>query len=201
LATSEDYQPIFHLDVYGLIGAQASGDVERTADIIERLERAAGPHRLRIEHPLDAGNRDDQIATLAALRRTLKNRGSYVELIADEWANTLEDIHLFAIAGATDLIHIKTPDLGSLHHTIDAILDCQRYGIGPFLGGTCTETDQSARTTTHIGIATGVTQMLAKPGMGVDEGLAIVRNEMARALRLDEYLQLSKQAVRPRSGQ
>jgi methylaspartate ammonia-lyase len=29
--------------------------------------------------------------------------------------------------------------------------------------------------------------MEAKPGMGVDEGLAIVRNEMARALRLNEY--------------
>jgi methylaspartate ammonia-lyase len=191
LATAEDYKPVFHMDVYGLIGAKASGDIERMASIIARLEEAAGPHKLRIEHPLDAGSRDRQISALAALRQTLKHRGSHVELIADEWANTLEDVHLFAKSGATDLIQIKTPDLGSLHHTIDAILACQSYGVGAVLGGTCAETDRSASVTVHIGIATGVTQMLAKPGMGVDEGLAIVRNEMARALRLDEYLTMS----------
>lgn len=38
--------------------------------------------------------------------------------------------------------------------------------------------------------------MLAKPGMGVDEGLAIVRNEIARALRLDAYLAMSAAKIR-----
>ncbi|MFQ3457918.1 methylaspartate ammonia-lyase, partial [Bradyrhizobium sp. UFLA01-814] len=56
------------------------------------------------------------------------------------------------------------------------------------LGGTCAETDLSARTTANIGVATGVTQMLAKPGMGFDEGFSIVCNEMNRAVRLAEAL-------------
>ncbi|SIT44929.1 Methylaspartate ammonia-lyase [Paraburkholderia ribeironis] len=188
LRASEDYQPVIHIDVYGLIGAVAGGSVETTADIIQRLERAAGPHELRIEHPMDAGGRDAQIETLGSLRRLLKSRGSKAAIMADEWANTAEDIHLFASAGAVDMIQIKTPDLGSLHNSIDAILDCHKHGVGPVLGGTCAETDVSARATTNIGVATGVTQMLAKPGMGFDEGFNIVFNEMNRALRIAELL-------------
>ncbi|MBN3754343.1 methylaspartate ammonia-lyase [Paraburkholderia sp. Tr-20389] len=188
LRTSADYQPVIHIDVYGLIGAAAGGSIEGTADIIDRLERAAGPHQLRIEHPLDAGGRDAQIEALGALRRTLKNRGSNVGIIADEWANTAEDVHLFAAAGAVDMVQIKTPDLGSLHNSVDAILDCHRHGVGPVLGGTCAETDLSARATTNIGVATGVTQMLAKPGMGFDEGFNIVFNEMNRVLRIAQAI-------------
>ncbi|RMN40302.1 methylaspartate ammonia-lyase [Pseudomonas syringae] len=188
LKTDETYLPVIHLDVYGLIGSEAEGDVQRAATIISRLEMAAAPHALRIEHPMDAGNRDGQIELLSGLRRELKDRGSKVEIIADEWANTAEDIHLFAANGAVDLIQIKTPDLGSIHHTINAILECHKYGVGAVLGGTCAETNISARTTTHIGVATGVTQMLAKPGMGFDEGYTIVLNEMNRVLRLDKLL-------------
>lgn len=184
LRTSDTYHPVIHIDVYGLIGAAASGSLERTADIIERLERAAHPHRLRIEHPLDAGSRDAQIEALGSLRRTLKHRGSKVAIIADEWANTAEDVHAFAEAGAVDMVQIKTPDLGSLHNTINAILDCHRHGVGPVLGGTCAETDLSARATANVGVATGVTQMLAKPGMGFDEGFSMVTNEMNRVVRL-----------------
>ena len=33
-------------------------------------------------------------------------------------------------------------------------------------------------------MACGAVQVLARPGMGVDEGLMIVRNEMARTLAL-----------------
>lgn len=188
LRVSDDYQPVIHIDVYGLIGAVSGGSVETTADIIQRLERAAGPHELRIEHPMDAGGRDAQIETLGSLRRLLKSRGSKTAIMADEWANTAEDIHLFATAGAVDMIQIKTPDLGSLHNSIDAILDCHKHGVGPVLGGTCAETDVSARATTNIGVATGVTQMLAKPGMGFDEGFNIVFNEMNRAVRIAELL-------------
>jgi len=188
LRASPDYAPILHLDVYGTVGAVAQGSIARTADILQRLEQAANPYPLRIEHPLDAGNRDAQIAALGQLRQMLKGRGSRVAIIADEWANTAEDVHLFVAAGAADMIQIKTPDLGSLHNSIDAIVDCQRHDVGPVLGGTCAETDRSARATVHLGIATGVVQMLAKPGMGFDEGYQIVHNEMQRALRLDAHL-------------
>lgn len=188
LAPQPGYLPVIHLDVYGLVGLAAGGSIARTADIIERLEDAAGPHALRVEHPIDAGGRDLQIAALSALRAELTARGSRVQIIADEWANTLADIAAFVSAGAADLIQIKTPDLGALHHIVDAVLLCHDAGVGSVLGGTCAETDRSARATTHIGIATGVTQLLAKPGMGIDEGVAIVANEMNRAVRLDRLV-------------
>lgn len=195
LAPHPGYHPVLHLDVYGLVGAEAGGSVEGTADILAKLEEAAGPYRLRVEHPIDGGSRDRQIAVMRALRLVLRQRGSKVELIADEWANTAEDIHLFASAGAADLIQIKTPDLGSLHHVVDAVLDCQSHGVGTVLGGSCAETDRSARVTTHIGLATGVTQMLAKPGMGVDEGLTVVSNEMTRSIRLARHLSSPRRPV------
>ncbi|MHC3001353.1 methylaspartate ammonia-lyase [Gordonia sp. GN26] len=188
LSRRPDYCPTVHLDVYGQIGVVADGSITRTADILTRLEEAAGPHPVRIEHPIDAGSLEGQIEALAALRTELARRGSRVQIAADEWANTLEDIEQFVAARAVDLIQIKTPDLGSIHNTLEAILVCKAGGVGPFLGGTCTETDRSARATTHIGVATGVTQMLAKPGMGIDEGLTIVGNEMNRAVRLDQRL-------------
>jgi len=182
------YQPIIHLDVYGMIGVCAQGDISKTADIIMRLEAAAAPLLLRIEHPIHADSRDAQIRVMVKLRNALAQRGSRVQLIADEWANTLADIQCFAKAGAADLIQIKTPDLGALTHTVAAVLACQHHGVGPVLGGTCAETDVSARATVHVGIATGVAQLLAKPGMGFDEGFSIVANEMQRALRLDAML-------------
>jgi methylaspartate ammonia-lyase len=187
LRTDPAYLPALHLDVYGLLGS-ATRSVGGLVDAIVALEQAAAPHQLRIEHPLDAGNRDDQIQQMGQLRAALAARGSAVAIIADEWANTVDDVRAFAAAGAVDMVQIKTPDLGSLHNTVDAVLDCHRYGVGPILGGTCAETDRSARTCVHVGIATGVVQMLAKPGMGFDEGFAIVTNEMKRALRLDQLL-------------
>lgn len=196
LSPNRAYLPIIHLDVYGMIGAVSEGSVTRTALAIQRLEKAAGPHQLRIEHPIDAGSRDAQIEALGQLKSDLHDLGSKVGIIADEWANTFEDVHEFARSGSVDFVQIKTPDLGALHNTVDAVLDCQRHGVGAILGGTCAETDISARATTHIGIATGVTQMLAKPGMGMDEGLMIVGNEMNRALRLNAALEARSELAR-----
>ena len=82
------------------------------------------------------------------------------------------------------MIQVKTPDLGAIHNSIEAILVCQRAGLRTYLGGTCTETDGSARVCANIALAIEPDQMLAKPGMGVDEGLMIVRNEMARTIAL-----------------
>jgi methylaspartate ammonia-lyase len=179
------YEPVLHFDVYGLIGVAAEQRLERIADVLARMEAAARPFALRVEHPLDAGSRAAQIEQLAALRALLRARGSRVELVADEWANTVGDIHAFNRAGAADMIQIKTPDLGGLHHSVDAVLDCRRHGVLAHIGGSCCESDRSARACVHVALATQADQILAKPGMGVDEGLSIVTNEMARTLRLE----------------
>ena len=80
------------------------------------------------------------------------------------------------------MIQIKTPDLGSVGNTAEAVLYCKKIGIGAYLGGTCNETDRSAQVCVHIAMAANPDQVLAKPGMGVDEAYMIVYNEMRRIL-------------------
>jgi methylaspartate ammonia-lyase len=186
LRAEESYSPILHFDVYGLLGAAAGGDLSRVADVLVAMERAAEPFALRVEHPLDAGSRDGQIRELARLRGVIAERGARVQIVADEWANTVDDIRAFNRAGAADVVQIKTPDLGAVHNVVDAVIDCRAHGVVAHVGGSCCETDRSAQVCVHLALGSHADQMLAKPGMGVDEGLLIVRNEMERALRLSE---------------
>jgi methylaspartate ammonia-lyase len=51
-----------------------------------------------------------------------------------------------------------------------------------FIGGSCAETEVSAIASAQVALAVEANQVLAKPGMGVDEGVTIVRNAMRRAL-------------------
>jgi methylaspartate ammonia-lyase len=179
-----DYKPRLHIDTYGTIGIAFSSNLDRIADYLGELEKCAAPFRLRIEHPIDAGSRDAQIEVFAALRALLSGRSIRVELVADEWCNTLEDIEAFVSARAADVIHVKTPDLGGINNTITALLLIRANGLAAFCGGTCNETDISGRVCANVAMACGADQVLAKPGMGVDEGLMIVGNEMARTAAL-----------------
>ena len=184
--TSEDYLPVFHIDVYGTIGA-AFGNTNYTAmaDYIEELGRIAKPFKLRIEGPMDCDvDVPTQMKALAGLTAELDKRGCDVELVADEWCNTLEDIKLFADNKAGHMVQIKTPDLGGINNTIEAVLYCKEKGMGAYQGGTCNETDRSAQVCVHCAMATQPVQILAKPGMGVDEGFMIVYNEMNRILAI-----------------
>jgi methylaspartate ammonia-lyase len=171
LRTRPEYAPVLQFDVYGTIGAAFDGDVPRVADYLAGLGERAQPFGLRVEHVIDAGSRDGQVECSAALRAALRARGSAVQIVVDEWCNTLEDIEVFVAAGAADMIHVKTPDLGGVHHTIEALLLVARGGLAAYCGGTCNETDRSAQVSAHIAMACGAAQVLAKPGMGVDEGL------------------------------
>lgn len=180
LRDSEEYTPILHIDVYGTIGAAFDGDTTKMADYLQTLVDAAKPFKLRIEGPMDVEDRDKQIEALAALTAEVDRRNMGIELVADEWCNTYEDIAAFADAKAGHVVQIKTPDLGGVNNIADAILYCNKVGIGSYCGGTCNETNRSAEVTTNIAMACGALQVLAKPGMGVDEGYMIVFNEMSR---------------------
>ncbi len=174
------YAPRLHLDVYGTIGIAFGADVERIATYLQRLEVVAAPLRLRVEHPLDAGGRDAQVEAMAALRRVLRSRGSTVELVVDEWCNTADDVAAFVSGAAADVVHVKVPDLGGLNNTVETLLMLRRSGVLAYCGGSATETDRSAQVTAHVAMACAADQVLAKPGMGVDEGMMVVGNEMAR---------------------
>ena len=182
----EHYAPVLHIDVYGTIGAAfGNHNYAAMADYLAVLEQTAKPFHLRIEGPMDCDcDRETQMEALAGLTAELDRRGIDVELVADEWCNTLEDIKLFADHKAGHMIQIKTPDLGGINNTIEAVLYCKEKGIGAYQGGTCNETDRSAQVCVQCAMATQPAQILAKPGMGVDEGYMIVYNEMNRILAL-----------------
>ena len=165
-----------------MIGVAFDNDVERMTDYIGTLHDAATPYRLCLETPVLMQTREAQIELVGALRASLQRRSVAVPLIVDEWANDLDDVRAFVAAGATDMINVKSPDLGVLINAGQAILDCWAGGVRPILGGSCTDTDQSARMMAHLALAVKPAWVLARPGMGIDEGLQIVHNEMARAL-------------------
>ena len=187
LRLTQHYNPVLHIDVYGTIGA-AFGNENYTAmaDYLASLAEIAKPFHLRIEGPMDVEDREKQMLALKELTRIIDERGIDVELVADEWCNTFEDIKYFADNKAGHMVQIKTPDLGGVNNTVEAVLYCKQKGIGAYQGGTCNETDRSAQVCVHIAMATQPDQMLAKPGMGVDEGYMIVYNEMQRILAMQK---------------
>lgn len=184
LRTSDDYNPVFHIDTYGTIGLAFDNDVERIVNYLQILELAARPFKLRIEGPVDGHSREATMLYLRDITRLLEERNIQVEIVADEWCNTLEDIKYFADNKAGHMLQIKTPDLGGVNNIAEAILYCNEKKIGSYCGGTCNETDVSAQVTTNIAIACHADQCLAKPGMGCDEGYMIVRNEINRTVAL-----------------
>jgi methylaspartate ammonia-lyase len=181
-----DYNPRIHVDLYGTLGELFEMNVERIAEYVGRLRQESGSYKLLVESPMIAKTQEEQIEKFAALRRLLAQQGTDVGIIADEWCNTLPDIRLFAKAAASDFVQIKTPDLGSIHNTIEAVLYCKENGMGACLGGTANETDHSTRISCHMGLACRPDFMLSKPGLGADEALMIQTNEMARTLAILE---------------
>lgn len=178
----ESYNPVFHIDVYGTIGIAFNYDVDKMFEYLLECEKMAAPFRIRIEGPIDTGDREGTMTYEKILTEKLDKVGSKLEIVADEWCNTLEDIKYFADNHAGHVLQIKTPDLGGVNNVAEAIMYCNEKGVGSYCGGTCNETDVSAKTTTNIAIACRAIQCLAKPGMGVDEGYMIVKNEMNRVL-------------------
>ncbi|MCL2401870.1 MAG: methylaspartate ammonia-lyase [Oscillospiraceae bacterium] len=182
------YKPVLHIDVYGTMGLEFSNDLDKIAQCLDKVAKAASPLTVRIEGPIDLGSRAAQIEGLAKLREMLDRQGTQCEIVADEWCNTVEDVIAFTNAKAGHMAQIKTPDLGGIDNTIEAVLYCKQNGFGAYLGGTCNETDRSAQVSAHIAMATKPAQILAKPGMGVDEGFMIVFNEMNRVLALKDVM-------------
>ncbi len=184
LRPREDYRPDLHIDVYGTIGLIFEGNLDRVADYLASLEKEAGGFNLYIEGPVDLEEKYRQLEGLARITRKLEALGSRVKIVADEHCNTLEDIREFTDARACHMIQIKTPDLGGIQNVAESNLYCKNHGIEAYQGGTCNETDISAIACVHVAMATRPDRMLAKPGMGFDEGFMIVNNEMERIIQV-----------------
>lgn len=176
----ESYRPHIHFDLYGTVGRLFDCDAAKMAEYLVRLAGVVAPLGLQAESPVECATRDEQIEVMAALRREIALCGGGVTLIADEWCNTLADVRLFAEAAAVDMIQIKLPDMGTVGQSVEAAGICRENGVAVYIGGSCNETDISARTAVAVALAVGAQQMLARPGMGVDEGVMIMSNELAR---------------------
>lgn len=181
---NDAYTPQIHVDIYGMIGQLFDPPYDRPSVLtyVDSLKAAAAPYGLQIEEPVDAGSREAQLARLRELRTGLEGADIPVDIVADEWCDTLADVRAFVDADAADLVQVKTPDLGVIGDSARAVIYTHGTDVGAYVGGSCNETDLTARVTAHVALATGARQVLAKPGMGFDEGHMIVTNEMKRAL-------------------
>jgi methylaspartate ammonia-lyase len=181
---ASDYLPVVHLDVHGAIGKIFDNEPKKICEYLQSLEKAAGHYRVRVESVALGRSREETIQLLVAIKHEIQSCGLKIALVADEWANTREDIIEFARQKAVDMVHIKMPDLGGIEETVEAVLALKKQNVETLLGGSCVETDLSARVSVHVALAVQPTAMLAKPGMGIDEAIQIMRNEMNRALLL-----------------
>ncbi|KAK6510869.1 hypothetical protein TWF506_009963 [Arthrobotrys conoides] len=177
------YWPRLHFDVYGTLG-DLFPQLNQLAAYLDELAHAAQPYDILIESPIIASSKAEQIRRLAELRTLLLRNSTRVKTVADEWCNTLGDIKEFADAGAVDYVQIKMPDLGGIDNSIEAVLYCGVKGTGCCLGGSANETEISARITAQVALATNPDFLLSKPGIGADEGLTILTNEMLRGIAL-----------------
>lgn len=181
------YRPALHFDVYGWVGREIGMDPVKIADYISSVADEVPDHRLHVECPADFGSTEAQVEGYGKIVKLLDERGSNGRIVVDERCNTLDEIRAFAEARAAHIVQIKMPDVGSIADTARAVLMCKEHGVGAYVGGSCTETDLSARASVHVAVATQADMMLAKPGMGVDEGISIVGNEQSRLLALLAY--------------
>jgi len=151
--TDPNYLPVFHIDLYGTLGIAFNNDIEKIVTYLIDLAETAKPFFLRIEGPIDTGDREGTMIALREITKKLDEVGTPLEIVADEWCNTVEDIKYFADQKAGHMLQIKTPDLGGINNIAEAILYCKEKKIGAYCGGTCNETNISAEATTSVAIA------------------------------------------------
>ncbi len=182
ISDAGSYHPTIHIDVYGTVGLIFDNQPRRVGEYLCRLAEAAEEFELYIEGPVDVGDHQRQIACLGQIREYVDEHTESLKIVADEWCNTLTDIRHFVDAKCCHMAQIKTPDLGSIHNVVEAVLYCKDGGVEAYQGGSCNETDLSARCCTQVALACQPDRLLIKPGMGFDEGMQIVSNEMNRTL-------------------
>ena len=94
---SSEYQPAIHIDVYGTLSTVFDDDIVAIADYMGELTEIVKPFKLRVEGPVDLGEKEAQIKALHDLRVEMEKKGIDAEIVADEWCNSLEDIKDFSL--------------------------------------------------------------------------------------------------------
>ena len=161
-------------------------DPLRCAQYIASSEKEAQGLPLYIEGPVDAGNKPDQIRLLTAITKELTRLGSGVKIVYDEWCNTYRILLISLMPPVATWCKSK-PRIWAVFTTSSmraSLLQQPQHGEA-YQGGTCNETDVSARTCVHVALCRSPYAYAGKSqGMGFDEGLDIVFNEMNRTIAL-----------------
>lgn len=178
----EGYRPDLHFDFHSSLGRMLGNDIDKICDYLADVSERVADHQVYFEDPLFADTPREAIDGMSRLRERLEQRRINCRLISDEWVNAPGQAREFAKAQAAHVFQIKAPDNGSLINTIDSIRACQEYGILPYLGGSCNETDISVRASVNVGIALGAWRLFTRPGLGFDEGLMVTTNEIRRTV-------------------
>lgn len=180
------YNPTLNFDVYGTMGQAFNNHIPTILEYLKILSDCCKPYNVIVESPIIAETQEEQLYLFKELRTAIKKQKLDVPIVVNEWCNTFEDIKLFADSQACDIIHINLNSLGILNKAIEAVLYCKGENIGAYITSSTNGTDQSARISSHISLATQADMMLTSPGQGVDEGIMITYNEMTRTLKLIE---------------
>lgn len=173
-----NYSPVLTLDFHGALSQVFQNDLNAVARYLIDLTRAAKPLVLHVESPVEAKTFEE----FSMQMKDLRARGLKAKLIADEWANTPEQVRELPAADAIDEVHLKMPDLGTLSECVEAVGHLKRGGKFCLLGGSCTETVASAELSAHLASVVKPDSLLVKPGMGFDEGYSLMFNTMMRNL-------------------
>ena len=181
LEAAADYLPTLHIDVYGTIGLIFE---QRSAARGRLPGRSPGRRRGRtgcISRARSTWRRSRRRSRPCDRSRTSCTRmGSPVKIVADEWCNTLEDVSRFH--RRRGLPHGADQDARPRRHPGHrgerAVLQGARHGGLP---GRHVQRDRGLRAVLRApGDGGAARRMLAKPGMGFDEGFTIVKNETER---------------------
>jgi thioredoxin reductase len=141
------------------------------------LEQAAKPCLLRVVDPVVMDGRRAQIEKMVELKDYVRLRRLSLQLAADSWIGTPDDVRAFLQAEAADVIHLNMARLGGLSQTIEAILACREQDVAVMLQGSPAESQFAA----HVALATQPDLI----GATLDQaggGLSSIVNEMSRTL-------------------
>ena len=121
LKPNNNYMPIIHMDVYGTIGLVFNNDYDKIIEYFKRVEEIVHPYQIRIEGPVDMEGKVEQIDALSELTSRIEKAKIGLKIVADEWCNSLQDVKDFVDRRAGHIIQVKTPDLGGINNTIEAV--------------------------------------------------------------------------------
>jgi methylaspartate ammonia-lyase len=143
-----------HLDVRGGLGDIFRYDSGRILGALVGLEQVLSPYPLQVENLVVMPDLSAQIQKLGEIKNYINIRNMNVQLVADAWCDSLENVLEISKSGAVDLVHVQMSRLGRIDSALQAIAACKAADVGVILAGASTQGDDWARLTCNLALAT-----------------------------------------------